>query len=533
MILKFVKSLAVLSLLICPFVIFSQTPTIGLRSNLGGGSEGYTLFSPEKDTTVYLIDQCGQIVNDWGFSEKPGATCYLLENGNLLRAGKDSLEIRDWDNNLIWSYAMNVNGYLQHHDIEPLPNGNILCLLTDRYTDVEMIPQGRDSSQLAANFKLDKLVELQPVGNNDANLIWEWKFIDHMIQDYDSTKLNYGSIINHPELLDLNYENDEISDYTHVNGIDYNSSLDHILISARHLNEIYIIDHSTTTLEAAGHSGGNSNKGGDFLWRWGNSEVYTQDSNDVQKLFVQHDAKWVESGKLDADKVSVFNNGGDISGSFSAVHLIQPVVSNGSYDIQNSRFLPLTYDYTWMGTILGDTLREGRKSGVESLDNGNMLICESSKGQITEVEKLTGNVVWVFLNPIGSQLYSQGSIIPVQDNSIFRAQRYGFLFSGFSGKDLSPKGIIEDVNSLSSICVSLSAEESYLNHIRITNPVQEFIDFNTEIEADVSIYGLGGQLLFSHKNYKGHLLYTRLPQGLYTIVIRSNGETYREKLIFE
>ena len=57
--------------------------------------------------------------------------------------------------------------------------------------------------------------------------------------------------------------------------------------------------------------------------------------------------------------------------------------------MQGSRFLPSTYDYSWQGTIMGDTLLEGKKSGVESLVNGNLLICESSKGQITEVERQT------------------------------------------------------------------------------------------------------------------------------------------------
>jgi hypothetical protein len=527
------KKFSIVLLLLTSLSSFSQTPTIGLRSNQGLATDGYTLFSPEKDTIVYLIDKCGQIINQWGFSEKPGATCYLLPNGDLLRAGKDSLEIRDWNNTLLWSYAMNLNGYKQHHDIEPLPNGNILCLLTDAYTDVEMIAQGRDPSMLSPTFRLDKLVELQPIGTNDASLVWEWKFMDHLIQDHDSSKQNYGTINNHPEVMDLNYQNGYNNDYTHVNAIDYNAGLDQILLSARHLNEIYIIDHSTTTAEAAGHLGGNANRGGDFLWRWGNSKVYIKDSNDIQKLFFQHDCKWVEQTSMDAGKISVFNNGGDPSGKFSAVHIIDPVFSNGEYLMQGSRFLPSTYDYSWQGTIMGDTLLEGKKSGVESLVSGNLLICESSKGQITEVERQTGNVVWVYQNPLGSQLYSQGSTIQIHDNSIFRAQRYSPSFTGFSGKDLTPQGIIEDVNSVSSTCITLGVEDQFLENLRISNPVSEHVHFNKEITATIKLYNMAGQLILHIADFTGTEFPVSFKTGLYILELHKEGNVYREKLVLQ
>ena len=59
----------------------------------------------------------------------------------------------------------------------------------------------------------------------------------------------------------------------HCNGLDYNSALDQIALSCRGMNEVYIIDHSTTTEEAVGHTGGNAGKGGDILYRWGNPSV--------------------------------------------------------------------------------------------------------------------------------------------------------------------------------------------------------------------------------------------------------------------
>jgi hypothetical protein len=37
---------------------------------------------------------------------------------------------------------------------------------------------------------------------------------------------------------------------------------------------LWVIDHQTTTAQAASHTGGRYNKGGDLLYRWGNPQTY-------------------------------------------------------------------------------------------------------------------------------------------------------------------------------------------------------------------------------------------------------------------
>ena len=526
--------------LLTSFSIIAQTPNIGVRLYDENVSNGFTLFTPEQNNNVYLINNCGEKVNEWAFNELPGSTCYFLENGNLLRAGKDSIEIRDWDNTIIWTFSMLSIGLNQHHDIEPLPNGNVLCLITDNYSDSEMIAQGRDPSAIGTNFKLDKIIELQPVGLNNANIVWEWKFMDHFIQDIDATKPNFGIVINHPELIDLNYVDANITvqniDYTHVNGIDYNSDLDQIIMSARHLNELYIIDHSTTTIEAAGHTGGNSNLGGDILWRWGNPQVYKQGGTTDQRLFLQHDSKWVESGYLDQGKISVFNNGGDGTNSFSSIHLITPEIVNGIYIKENNTFKPSDFEWSWSGSLLGTTVLEGKKSGAHSLPNGNFILCESHFGQVSEITK-SGNHLWTYRNPTGSgqTIFNQFNDF-ILGNSIFRAEKYPENFIGFTGKDVTPIGIIEDQNSISELCSNvLDNQELNFSEITIVNPVKDgIIRFNKSIILDeITLIDIHGKTIFTQRNFHSDSIQLDLESSIYFVRLQFENKTTFRKVIFQ
>ena len=155
-------------------------------------------------------------------------------------------------------------------------NGNVLVTVWEKKTITQATAEGRDPALLATTLWVDRIMELQPAGLSGANVVWEWSVWDHLIQDYDSTKANYGVVADHPELFNLNYVPAIQADWMHVNGIAYNSDLDQIVFSSRLFSEIFIIDHSSTTAEALSHTGGNSGKGGDILYRW-RSEEHTSE----------------------------------------------------------------------------------------------------------------------------------------------------------------------------------------------------------------------------------------------------------------
>ena len=244
----------------------------------------YYLFAPLSETTTYLINEAENIVFTWPSNYRPGQAVYLLENGNLLRTGNTGagnlsaggqggiVEEIAQDGTVVWSFEYASDDYRLHHDIEPLPNGNVLMIAWELRTEAEAIASGRNPNQLRdGELWPDTVIEIDPDTNS---IVWEWHVWDHLVQDFDATKANYGVVADHPELIDLNYRGPGTrpggADWNHTNSIDYNSEFDQILLSVHNFSEIWVIDHSTTTAEAAGHSGGNSGMGGDLLYRWGN-----------------------------------------------------------------------------------------------------------------------------------------------------------------------------------------------------------------------------------------------------------------------
>ena len=303
-----------------------QIQTVGLFLNDSLSFNGYTLFAPVSSKNTYLIDNCGNEINVWTSANNPGMSAYLLEDGSLLRAGRvfahfssggsgGLIERISWEDELIWSYTIANETMHQHHDLAILPNGNILTIVWEKRSDITAIQAGKDPLSIGnSGVWFEKIIEIKPIGNDDAEIIWEWNLFDHLIQDIDSTKNNYGVIAEHPELIDINGNNMHAgipgsADWFHMNSVDYNEDLDQIIFSSRTFNEIYVIDHSTSTIEASSGSGGLAGKGGDILYRWGNPQVYHRGDHKDQRLFGQHDAHWIPKGRPNAGKIMVFNNG--------------------------------------------------------------------------------------------------------------------------------------------------------------------------------------------------------------------------------
>jgi hypothetical protein len=356
----------------------------------------YTFYSVQGGTTAYLIDNSKNVYHSWTFSSsaKTGYSSYLLDGGTVLRTVSHSgnqlngsvlcgeIQKVDWDGNVTWDYVYSSSTYCTHHDICPLPNGNVLLISYDVKTATDASNAG---CTLNTSIWSDKIVEVKQTGTTTGEVVWEWKAWDHLCQNNSSSKNNYvSSIVEHPELLNVNYKIQQ--DWIHMNGIDYNSELDQIVFSSHYLNELYVIDHSTSTEEAATHAGGNSGKGGDFLYRWGNPAAYGASGTTV--FNVVHDAHWVPAGYPRGNYLVGFNNNG-VSTSKSSIDLISPPYNGYTYSITSgAAYTPSTYTTRYQ--CKGHTSDMGNS---QQLPNGNSLICISQSGYIYEIDS-TGSLLW-------------------------------------------------------------------------------------------------------------------------------------------
>jgi hypothetical protein len=384
-----------LLLAVLSFPALAQSPSPGLRLHGRNGSN-----------SIQLVDNTGATVHTWSNSLPSLGAVRILADGTLLRdvvVGGSGIPLPGvtggvhrvaLDGTILWDYRHSGPTFSSHHDLEPLPNGNVLLIVWEKKTAAAAFAAGREPA-LSTNafFYPDAVVEVQPTGPTSGTVVWEWHGWDHMVQDFDPLAANYGSVAAHPELLDLNFPRVLLTsgDWTHMNGIDYDPVHDWIVLSSRERCEILIIDHGTTTAEAAGHSGGRWGKGGDILYRWGNPAAYRAGSAADQRLGFQHCPRFIPAGYPGAGNLTVFNN--VYQTDRSAVFEIQlPLDPSGNFILgANGRYGPDAPVWSFSAASFYSPFI----SSAERLPNGNTLVCSGGQGNLFEVTA-SGQVAWTW-----------------------------------------------------------------------------------------------------------------------------------------
>ena len=188
--------------------IKKEEPKRGLLVKTDKAFPGYTLISPMRSKESYLLDLDGRVVRTWKSDYTPALSAYLLPDGHLLRPaaleGKDQpfggpgaggkVQEFDWEGNLVWDFKYTTDKRLPHHDVCRLPNGDTLLIVWEKKLKDEAIAAGRKPDSLSSGHLLpDCLLEVKPTGKTTGEIVWEWHTWDHLVQEHDPSKANFGT----------------------------------------------------------------------------------------------------------------------------------------------------------------------------------------------------------------------------------------------------------------------------------------------------------------------------------------------------
>ena len=386
----------------------------------------------QKSQRTFLMDDRGQIAHEWDTSDRhPEATvAYLMPNGNLLKTsckqswivmdGKFPIGSNGWvsilapDSTVLWKWKHFEMGHeALHHDIELMPNGNVLAISYVVVPVTEALALGWRQQRAHKAIVLDKVYEVRPdLETGETEIMWEWSTRDHLVQDTDPELPDFGNPADSPERIDLNWLQlgrvpFNSGQLFHLNSVSYNAAEDLILLSSALFGEIWAIDHSTTTEEARGSTGGRHGRGGDLLWRFGNPQTHGRGGSRDQVLFWQHDAHFMAEGLPRTGEILIFNNGmrrgasgapepdqicmGMITGAYSdLLEIKMPRSPDGALLIGQ----PPKVNWSFNADAAHDVYSPFM-SGAQRMPNGNTLMCQACDKRIVEVSP-TGEIVLDF-----------------------------------------------------------------------------------------------------------------------------------------
>lgn len=414
-----------------------------------GICDGYILITADGTHETCLINHDGFVVHRWQHADVASKAAYLLPDGSLLRTVRkssgdvgDTIQKLSWEGELLWEYRTDDATQRIHHDIEPLPNGNILAVVWERIPRDDYVAAGRNPDTVPDGILwMDTVHEIKPVGKEGGEVVWRWTPLEHAVQNFDATKANYGDPSEKPYRIDLNQLREEtgrfnkLADWLHVNAVSYSAQRDEIMLSLQAMSEVWVVSHST----------------GGMVYRFGNPQRYGRGGAADRILFNPHDAHTIAAGLPGEGHIILFNNVSHVTEGqppASSVLEVEPTLTDGAWPVPGAdgRFPPPVK--VWEYTGLPDArFYSPIFSSVQRLPNGNTLIGVGAPGRMTEVDA-AGKRLWEFVNPQVTgkvklkKLEDWNDLPPPPSNAFFKIRKYPPDDPAFTGRDLSPKFLL-------------------------------------------------------------------------------------------
>lgn len=557
---------------------------------------GYTLFGTRGVT--YLIDMAGRVVHTWPIGTNPR----LTEAGTLLDAvggnpsNSNVWKELDWNGNVVWTYTESRSGYYPHHDFEKIYNKKLadstfIYIANKDLTAQQCLNAGCNPSNSYTGAQMDVIVEVDLKGN----VIWEWSFFDHVVQDIDASKPTYGVIKDNPGKINLNLRGNPVkSDWLHCNSLDYNQDLDLIVINSVH-GEFYVIDHGNTFVANNPTSSKTlaASSAGDFLYRFGDPAKYNQGNppsvldnwekatSGHKQIGGAHNIQWIKPGLPGAGHFLIFNNAENLFELTPQSYIFEINPYLNSSGVSTGNFVnPPTAGYNIVSSPNSNLMKEKKNlskqvvwtyssknntsfystigSGAQRLPNGNTLICSMNDGHFFEVAPGDTSIVWEYINPVTRDGVKKIKMdnYPTY-NGVFRAYRYTGDHPALKGHDLTPgepiTGFDPDYYTPEVVTTTKGGDENYLKPSSVLsqnypNPFtyNTTIDFEIEKEKQVRvvIFDLSGRLiktLVDNEYPKGTYSLTwngtndggaQVVSGIYCYILFADNQKISKKMIY-
>ena len=376
----------------------------------------------QKSSRTFLMDEHGNNAHEWPCENRlsEATVTYLRDDGTILRTSSPrswiemdglfpigangTLTLHDKDGKVLWEWSkFQPDVEALHHDFEIMPNGNILLICYDMVSAEEARSWGWARQGRRELIGLEKIYEIKPnYETGSCEMVWQWSTREHFIQNVGPDLPNFGEPADHPGKIDLNWLQFKEQVFNsgqmfHMNSVSYNAEEDIILLSCAIFGEIWIIDHSTTTNEAAGSTGGNYGRGGEILWRWGNPQPRGAGIAQDQILFWQHDVHFLADHLPHKGDILLFNDGmtrgadglpddnqicmGLISGAYTDVlELKLPRTADGKFAAGADP--EIVWNFNSDGAV---DFYSPFMSGAQRMPNGNTLMVQGCDKRIVEI----------------------------------------------------------------------------------------------------------------------------------------------------
>jgi hypothetical protein len=556
---------------------------------------GYTLFGSGGHT--YLIDMEGQVIHSWNIGTNPRFT----DGGNLLDAvggnpsNSNVWKELDWNGNVVWQYTESRKGYYPHHDFAKiydtkLGDSAFIYIANKDLTSQQCLDAGCGPLNNYTGAQMDVVIEVDMKGN----VIWEWSFFDHVVQDINASLSTYGIIKDNPGKINLNLRGNPVkSDWLHCNSLDYNEELDLVVINSVH-GEFYVIDHGNTFTKGdpAGSIALAASTKGDFLYRFGDPAKYNQGdppsilenwekaTSGHKQIGGAHNIQWIRPGLPGEGNFLIFNNAENLFELTPQSYIFEINPFLNSSGTNTGKFVnPPTAGYNIVNSPDRNLMKEKKNmskqivwafssknntsfystigSGAQRLPNGNTFVCSMNDGHFFEVSPKDTSIVWEYINPV-----TRDGIKKIKTdnyptyNAAFRAYRYskdhpalighdltaGETITGFDPDYIKPADVTSIEKTNGQLKSASTLNQNYPNPFSLNTTIE--FELESTKQVSLNIYDLSGKqvkTLINQNCTTGKYSLTwdgtsdgnsPLSSGIYFYILLADNQKISKKMIY-